>query len=812
MSGTMFDRTYRAAYDTKYTKGRGPYKRFYAAEKAKGGASTKKRKRKKMAKTDKKFNRYGQGSSYPHNIDQKVSSVQSFQSERRFKKGDTGAKKLQEPSFGILSHSGGNDVFGRTTQFQNRTRYGSQASQERKVKKKKKVVFKGQSMKSKGIKVGLSFLPFVSNKKSIYSKIKGLEIDAQDTQKGHNQHKRDLKGDNDKTKNDNFDKQFSQILDEQLNMDDDTHRRLLADDYEYLKDATVYKFEDLEMDDSDDFYKSTLPHESLKKAIFHFKKNVKDPDYVSENLQEAEMMLTQEIEVILESQTVDKAQLFTRVLDSALDMTSFVEDETKVAKATCNIFQMVDTFIKDPYTREENFLSGFFGVCDKVQKMYKDSKKTKMSKKARENTKKMVAQVSVAMNSLIASLKDQIILMNESDVLNFLKGYLQQLFFIFYDLTSMDFKHWKKRLKLMKYRVLTIPKNLNIFFSNKKLAHFLLRDRSFCYVFDRFYASIVTLILKSEYMTSTNVYIWKFILDCFATHFTFVKSRRTMMQCEQTWGYSENIGSENLLLRFLTTVSIFPYELVLNSDIRKSLEFNLVMISKHFENLSLYTNGSITIIHHALVKKMFVTCLDILQTRYTHESEQFAILRIIFCFVKILGFYANYNTEYGSVEVVRQGILPFKNSFKEIMYRLQTYKTVRQSNEMKDQILESVLAAMNGLNKVNMFTKAKGHQASVLENRFKKGKAMIEDEVKNENLLEARVKNLDGNLLGVSFNSVSEVSVTQYEEDEVGNKETSAEVKAPIESVKEIREALEVTNRSRVPKADEKDPTGGEIN
>jgi thymidylate kinase len=67
-----------------------------------------------------------------------------------------------------------------------------------------------------------------------------------------------------------------------------------------------------------------------------------------------------------------------------------------------------------------------------------------------------------------------------------------------------------------------------------------------------------------------------------------------------------------------------------------------------------------------------MSSLELLKNRFRNEEEQNSILRIIYYYMKILSNYINYHAEFGSVKIVINAVTPFKQSFREIMYQLQT--------------------------------------------------------------------------------------------------------------------------------------------
>lgn len=117
-----------------------------------------------------------------------------------------------------------------------------------------------------------------------------------------------------------------------------------------------------------------------------------------------------------------KTQVVATILDKLLDSEDFLEDESKVQKATSNLFQIVEKYVKHPEEGEDNFLPDFFNICDKISSLY-NSKDQKISKLSRKNVKKAVSQVSVAMNKMIFSLKSHASSMEANDISNLVKGY-----------------------------------------------------------------------------------------------------------------------------------------------------------------------------------------------------------------------------------------------------------------------------------------------------------------------------------------------------------------------------------------------------
>lgn len=585
--------------------------------------------------------------------------------------------------------------------------------------RKKRRIYKGKLFGTNRLHFGLGFLPFVRNKDSIYSDKQSSML------KSTHSHLNPQHTKVTKSKIIKLIKMMADYLFHKFGFGEEVGD---VEPYQsdFLHDAKAFKLEELDCyDDDEEFNLSTLPTQAFNQAVskFNIEYNL-DERKIVDNITESKFILNQDIQTLRDSDIPDKMKTYAMILRASMKSPELQNDSFLMSKATQNMFSLVTDSLMG-FNDEDDISDNiqlFFKTVECVQDLFRRQRPDETS---REIVKKNVKNSSIAINSMLANIRPKLDYISFEDRKTLLFGYIQHLFFIFYDILGMSFGRWKKRLMLVNYTHLTIPRNIEMLISCAKFQKFIFSDNEFIVLFRRFYTSILTLILKSEFIRTQDMYIWQFILDCYGLHFILQKYKRFYPYCEEIWSFNEKINSENILLRYIISSGQFPTEVLLSDKIQKSIIINFAALAKHYENIEIYKEGRITFIHQGIVQKMFDVITELISRDYSNEKLQLNILGMMSSILKVLGNYISYNFYFGSQEVLVHSILPFRMSFNELLYRLQTKKTMKHNSDRHHQIIELILKLIEVLDRLKKKPKKKKAEDPGVKSRFQKSKKTL---------------------------------------------------------------------------------------
>ena len=388
----------------------------------------------------------------------------------------------------------------------------------------------------------------------------------------------------------------------------------------------------------------------------------------------------------------------THTVNHTSNHTTTNRSNPRMSKVMSNFFRLIDKSLK-------SFESGgiedtlgqlpfFFDICDKLILQEINAEKNSDT----EESSKALSEVCAGMNYLIRSALGILFRIPEDYLTNLVKGYLQNLFQVFYDLTELPTDLWIPRLQHIGYQMLTMPENIDGLFSiGKFLNHCLLSDQFFGF-FERFYTCILSLIIKSEFFTTRDLYIWQFILDLYSVHFIFAKSLYLNMMCRRVMKQLHNVTPDNMLLRYIALVSHIPHGHLVYHDIRHSLSFNNVQISKCYQNAAMYSRGLVVKLSKAIVKKVLVTMFTFIDERYNNENEQSAVISQVSNWMKVIAYYINYSKHYGNqYDKVLKVFSAFRLNFNELLFRMKSRKTTNSNKDDASNCWRLILEACDGL-------------------------------------------------------------------------------------------------------------------
>lgn len=456
------------------------------------------------------------------------------------------------------------------------------------------------------------------------------------------------------------------------------------------------------------------------------------PETISRNINTAEFILLNEIKLCDNENINEEAETYGKIFEAVLEDENFVGDEEKLNTITRNLFKMTEKVLstknefskeKDQKPRPKPMIPLFFDVCDKILSAHQNSP----NKTIQATTEKVVGRITLAMNHFVRNLKSEIYSLCEIDIKNLIKGYMQQLFLLFFDLAYAEFDDWLKLLCVINYTLLTIPINLKTILDIKNYEFMLEKDPDFKKLFINFYSSIVTIILKSEFIKKHEPTIFQFFMDCFCVHFIFIKSNKLHSLCQEIWDLSgPKVNTENIFLRFVSTLTMFPLEFILVDSIKITLDYSLLMLIRFFENINLYKSDRIFIIHQAITKKIMQLIFDLISKKYkqnlnkykvskrvkvkksSFEKEQSLALLHICYWLRIYKNYINYSVEFGNFVKMTKSLFPFKSVFNEILLKLDPRSALKSNKDKLNEISKMILECNIGLNKgIEMCNKQK---------------------------------------------------------------------------------------------------------
>lgn len=491
---------------------------------------------------------------------------------------------------------------------------------------------------------------------------------------------------------------------------------------ELLNSSVTFKLRDLKQVDPD-FIRTTQPsnnyYKSLKKAKnldFHRSTTLTEKD-MKTHREELEGILV-DFDAIDSLPVENKVSIFANIIGNWLqeqekDDTNSPGNElandsplvspkkdgaSKISKVMSNLFRLIDKSLHnvDPSSAEDilNQLPHFFNICDKLIVKEIEAEKIEISN---ESTKAL-SEVCAGLNYLIRSSLGMLFNIPEDYLTNLVKGYLQNLFQVFYDLTELEPDDWVPRLHHIRYQMLNIPENIDGLFSIKKFLNHCLVAEDFYAFFERFYTCILSLIIKSEFFTTTDLYIWRFILDLYSIHFIFSKSLYLNMTCRSIIKKLANVTPENILLRYIALVGNIPHGHLVYDDIRLSLTFNNIQLSKSYQNSALYTKRLVVDLSKAIIKKILVSMFAFIDERYNNESEQRAVISQVSAWMQVVSYYINYSKHYGSnYDRLLHTFAAFKMNFNELLFRMKSRKTTHSNMDAAANCWRLILEACDGL-------------------------------------------------------------------------------------------------------------------
>lgn len=477
---------------------------------------------------------------------------------------------------------------------------------------------------------------------------------------------------------------------------------------EWMKSISI-KFEDIDGYDPV-FVKQTMPQmiklisiegnpTSFLKRLSLAKIDIGD---IEDNINEVEyLMMSKSIAnqcLPIENRIEVISKLVTNWIDVKNDHS--IENMKKLSKAAIHLFNMVDENLNDEGRKENpDFLPHFFEVCNKIivkgieiEDQLEDSQKSEIAKKN-------LSIVCLALNQLINSVKSALFRIDRGHRSSILNGYLHNLFLVFYDLTEIKSDGWQSRLSNIGYSVLNIPQNLDSFFSHNDTVNYLADKEDFFDFFNRFYTCCLTLIIKSEFFQTSNLVIWKFILDLFSLHFIFNKTMRINGLCRRVMStLTTRVSQENILLRYTALVSNIPTGHLVFDEIRISLQFNYIQINKVYQNSALYLNRWVPGLHKAIIKKAFIGLFKLIEQHLSALDTQKEVITLNVCWMKIFASYIHYSLHYGDPATVGLTFNNFKAAFQEILLRCRSMKVGRSNTELMSEMKRLVLHACDGIN------------------------------------------------------------------------------------------------------------------
>ena len=379
------------------------------------------------------------------------------------------------------------------------------------------------------------------------------------------------------------------------------------------------------------------------------------------------------------------------------------EQKRKVNKAISNLFQAVEETLANPEGEVDDspeFLDFFFKACDKLMAEEKSLENQMEEGMAPKDTlTNQLFTLAGAMNHLVSAIKPNHYLIGDKDLMKLAEGYLQNVFLILYEFTEMDPSSWVGRLEAMDYPSLCLPHHIDFFFSNVRLTNLMsLDDTAFYSKFNRFYICVLGILLKGEYVQSTDQILWRFLIDMYSVHFSLSKSVRVSQLCRQTLMSVPDLTAENILLRYAALVKSLPAGYLIASKIQEALKFNYAQVSKVYQNAVLYSEAAITQIHSAIVKEVFLTLFDLIDKRYGNDGEQRAVLELCSSWMKILSFYINYSIHFGNRQKsIAKTFGKFKKDFQHILHMIWSRKIGKENRYTADALYQLTLSATDGI-------------------------------------------------------------------------------------------------------------------
>ena len=304
----------------------------------------------------------------------------------------------------------------------------------------------------------------------------------------------------------------------------------------------------------------------------------------------------------------------------------------QVDMAVSNLFTMVHQKVSRPESKSSEldtagFLETFFETCDAL--ILKEIEAESLAEGATASGR--LGEVCQALNTLVCSTRSGFHLVGPLYLTNMVKGYLQNLFLVFFDLTEAEAATWTTRLRNVGIRQLSIADNLDALFTVHSYLNYFVVDESFFPFFDRFYTCVLGLLIKAERLAGVDATVWMFVFDLFALHFIFMKTVIGNLYCRNVMSrLAEVVLPENILLRFLSTLESVPEGLLLRPEVLGALQGALLQMAKMFENGALYERRLQTLMSEQVLSSVFEKANLLLADRFSKNSkEQLPILSVV---------------------------------------------------------------------------------------------------------------------------------------------------------------------------------------
>jgi len=477
------------------------------------------------------------------------------------------------------------------------------------------------------------------------------------------------------------------------------------------KGMRSYRIEDLSAD-------SNFVRETFSKGVggsveqVKFIKRLTSLDFTAEdvqqNIEHVENILLAEYHSVERMVVPNKVGMMSKLMTHWMDAGANNSDpmrpsQGKISKAINNLFNLVENNLQNAERVEEpDFLPMFFEVCDKIiqkeieAELLLDAEKHHGLEPGAGSNR--LAEVSAALNQLIQSTSPTFFFVATPYLLNLAKGYLQNLFLVFFDLVELSTDHWMGRLSGIGYSILTIPENIDSLCRCPRVVLGMYEDNEYFKYFNRFYTCILSLIIKSETFSTTDLHIWKFILDLYSIHFIFMKSAYLNLFCRKSMESLRDVNPENILLRYIALIKIIPSAAMIDWSTVHPLHMGFIQLAKMYQNTSLYSLNRITHIHKAIIKQIFSLLFDFINKRYGNESEQRPVLLQITAWMKILSNYINYNRHYSPATSDQSSAVHlFKSDFQELLFRIKKRRTIASNEVWASECYRLILEACDGM-------------------------------------------------------------------------------------------------------------------
>lgn len=280
-----------------------------------------------------------------------------------------------------------------------------------------------------------------------------------------------------------------------------------------------------------------------------------------------------------------------------------------------------------PIFEEQNYLQDFFTMTQKMLVKYPHFLSIKRN-------------ITVAINTLVFNCKEMLNYLHDFMTVSLITGYLDNLFEIYFNLAQTPYEDWDKKLSRYDYLELTIVSNLDFFFEKTKIQKLCLDNELLCQSFEKLYSTILTVILKTEFLTDYTTKIFKVIVDCFAITFMFSKSKTFLKLSSKVWDMVGNkVNMQSIMIRFVSALENIPIEVATDEDIFSILNMSFYFIKRHYGNPMIY-DANIHFFNKATLQKIFMWVHTSINGDGFHdENDQAFIIEMILNWTSIFKEY-----------------------------------------------------------------------------------------------------------------------------------------------------------------------------